>query len=244
MKRTAIIVVIVACLALAGCTDDNSSSTGAADSKTSTAATPTPTPSPTPDCVTHWDDRYCGQEANPPKLPETKQGTAFHYTSMYMGDDGELKEQTVWTVTLTKADCGLASLPEAADNPKWDGGDSIPQYTTAKPGSGNQFCLLQWDWTNAGKHPGTTDLAGSLYAGDQYDQVEFAKSDKDQQYSQNYMASHYGYSQDDLHSVNPGGKAKTADVYTLPTGAVAVAVDFPEASMVTDTIVKVNLAQG
>lgn len=240
----AALVSAVAVIGLAGCSGgggvqaSNPPATPSPKSSTPTSSgAASPGASPSWDCVKHWDDRYCGQQANAPKLPEVDQGTAFHYTTQRADSEGKLEDQTEWQLTLSQVDCGLKSLPKAADN-----GPYKPLYKTAKPGAGNAFCVLQWDWENVGKHPGTTDMAGSLFAGDQDDQIEYAKTDKDQEYSQNYMTTRYGYSQANAEPVNPGGKAKTADVYTLPAGAKAVAVNFPEATLMADAVVKVNLS--
>jgi hypothetical protein len=47
-----------------------------------------------------------------------------------------------WQVTLTKMKCGMKSLAKGASNPKWQGGNDVPEYITAKAEDGDQFCIL------------------------------------------------------------------------------------------------------
>ena len=157
-------------------------------------------------------------------------GKAFDFTDVYA--DGT---QSKWRVTLTRAKCGLKSVPRADSNPSWDGSDSMPSEIDARADARNEFCVLHWDWKNVGRKPATTTHSGNIVVG----QDEFAASDEDQMRSWRMMRSllNVEYSK----SVNPQGTTKSLDVYQIPAGQKPTAVWFPMRTMVSDSTILVQV---
>lgn len=231
MNRARLLVAIGAATALlvAGCT---------APSTAPPATSPTPTPSASIDCsdenitVKEWDEHCEGVQ--PTEEPGKADETPMHGDPYIpMGEPLEFNEPysdgtpaTTWKVTLKKAQCGQKSLPETDSNPKWRGSDDIPQYIGAKAPKGKDFCVLYWDWMNAGKVPDTIKQAGDLMFGDE----QFARDSEDEMRSWTFMETNLkvNYSA----KVNPRKTTKSADIYTVDQGKVPDAVWFPLGTLV------------
>ncbi len=167
-------------------------------------------------------------DGEPPAVETVPYGEPFEYVDMSLDGPG-----TTWSVALNNVDCGLNSLPKADANPNWDGSDGIPEYTSAKPPEGSEFCVLYWDWTNVGKSPGITIQSGDLMFGDE----RFARTVDDEMRSWTFMDTNL--SVDYAAEVNPGKKTKSADIYTVDEGQTPDATWFPMETFVDEAYVLV-----
>lgn len=172
--------------------------------------------------VEEWEAE---QYPAPPSVIEVPAGQTFDYTKVY--SDGSATVD--WKVQLTKVECGLDRIPKGADNPKWQGGDDVPQHVTAKAASGKQFCIAHWDWTNVGKTPGYTDDAGDIVIGDE-------RYTREDEISETIEETHLTAEESGRYDeTNPHDKVKSLDVYVVPAGATAEAVWFPMATFDGDS---------
>jgi hypothetical protein len=220
-------VVLAGFLILTGCSTGNPAQN---------ASTPMPSPTPAVNCETasmeewleHCDTATVEGEpsAEPGAVTEDHKipkGQVFEYTSVMADGPG-----TTWSIKLAKTECGLNSLPKTDGNPKWQGGDEVPEYIPAKAPKGSDFCVLYWDWENTGKRPGTTIQSGDLMFGDEF----YARSSEDEMRSWTFMETNLSVGYTD--EVNPHKQTKSADIYTVDEGAVPDAVMFPMETMVDE----------
>jgi hypothetical protein len=221
--------------------------TGCSRNPAQNASSPMPSPTPAVNCETASMEEWLEHcDTAPPvegepgasQVPVQEQepiaglNEPFQFLHTYSNTD-EVEE---WQVTLTKVRCGVKAIPKGAMNPKWDGGDKYPEYITAKPASGEEFCLLYWDWKNVGKTPAGTTDSGDILIGDE----RFAKSPDDDDIADNVMKNELGdayYSQTD---VNPRKSTRSIDVYSVPAGETPRAVLFPMATAFEDSSMVVS----
>ncbi len=211
---TAVVGVTVACLAAC--------STG-----TQEAHAPAPTSGPV---LEEGGAPEGASTPTPTPLPTYAQGQAFDWQTTY--SDGSTS--TKWKVTLTKAECGLKSIPEGESNPEWDGSKDKPRFIDAKPEEGQEFCIVFWDWENVGDKPGGTTHAGNMWIGEQ----QFS-GESEQMRSWTVMETmlNVDYSKD----INPRGKGKSLDIYQIPAGEKATAVSFPMDTIMSGADLKVTI---
>jgi len=152
-------------------------------------------------------------------VPTIPTGHPFDFHDV--GSEGETYD---WRVKLVKTECGLKTIPDVVQNPKWDGGDAHPEYLDAKADPGQDFCVLSWSWENVGQRPGQPDAAGDLVV----EGRRYARAGEDEEMSERLMEAR-GHEWKD---VNPGGKSDSLDVYLIPAGKTPEAVWFPYENMV------------
>jgi hypothetical protein len=229
-------VVLAGFLILTGCSTGNPAQN---------ASTPRPSPTPAINCETasmeEWLE-HCEtaapEKGEPMEVPVEKQepyaglNEPFQFFKTY-SDHDEVEE---WQVTLTKVSCGVKAIPKGAANPKWDGGDEYPQHITAKPASGEEFCLLYWDWKNVGKTPASTTNSGDILIGDE----RFAKSNGDDDIANAVLENEFGDAYYTQVDVNPRKSTRSVDVYSVPAGEMPRAVLFPMATVYEDSAMVIS----
>ncbi|MEV5764728.1 hypothetical protein AB0L34_09145 [Micromonospora sp. NPDC052213] len=159
-------------------------------------------------------DELCGSAEETPQLQRAKIGQAFEYTQTFSDNTPPAH----WRITVTKLVCGIRSIPRAAANPKWQGESDVPQYITATPEPGKEFCRVDATLTNIGKTPGSSmDFADVVI-----DKGQFASSSNDDE-----VTSNLNNLLNEDTTTNPGDTVKAARVWTVPTGSTPIAVLFP-----------------
>ncbi|WP_091553322.1 hypothetical protein [Micromonospora pattaloongensis] len=143
-----------------------------------------------------------------------KVGQPFEYTQTFSDNSPPVQ----WRITVTKLVCGIKSIPHAAANPKWQGESDVPEYITATPEAGKEFCRVDATLTNIGKTPGSSmDFADVVL-----DKGQFASSSSDEEATGNLN----NLLNEDT-TTNPRATVKAARVWSVPTGSTPVAVLFP-----------------
>lgn len=186
-----------------------------------TSNTPTPPVDPTAPATTTAGSPTAGPATASSSATTTSTeplpfGQPFEYAGRT--DDGKAAP---WSVTLTKTDCGLKTLRRAEANPDWDGSKEFPAFLDAKPRKGNEFCVLNWTWTNNGKAPATVVQSGDLVLGG----APLKRSEDDQFLSWTLMKSQKDV--DFADQVKAGKTLRTLEVYQVPAGKKPEAVWFP-----------------
>jgi hypothetical protein len=230
MKRMGKVVVAGLIILLPGCSQGAPRSVKA-------AASPSSAKSPV-NCETasqaEWLKNCAGKDPttrdveSEPTIEATPLGRPFDYVNTNDSDP------LTWKVTLTKAECGLKSIPEAENNPKWDGGTEFPQYIAAKPKKGKDFCIFYWSWNNIGKVHGTPDKSGDVMIGDE----RHSRSQEDEMMSWTVMDTKLGVGYTD--DVNPGESTKSLDIYQVPAGMMPEAVWFPMTTMISESTLLIS----
>ncbi len=137
-------------------------------------------------------------------------------------------------MTLMKVRCGLKTLPAAADNPKWDGSDEIPQYVTAKADDGSAFCRIEGRYKVSGKKPkvGWDDF-GTLVT---EDGTEYAEDDVSSQATNNLNRARTGCAPYLCSTLNPGKQIPILKIYQIPAGAKPTYINWPKDTLVSGAV--------
>jgi hypothetical protein len=123
--------------------------------------------------------------------------------------------------------CGIAELAGAADNPKWDGGDTYPRTIDVQAGPGMEFCRVDATSSITGKSPvvGWSDFANLVTA----DGTEYAEDVVAEEATS--TLNYEGPSQCSptlCDTRNPGTPAlDVVKIYQVPTGTKPVGVQWP-----------------
>jgi len=233
-------MLVSGALLLAGCANGSS------------ALAPPETPTPTVNCEAasqeEWTE-HCAtaapmdgaSEGDPPldkgvtieqAEPTAGLNKPFQFFKTY-SDNDEVEE---WQVTLTKMKCGLKSIANGTSNPKWQGGDDVPEFITAKPEKGDEFCLLYWNWKNVGKTPGSTTSSGDLLIGDE----RYAMSDEADTIGSNVMKAEMPDEYYDQVDINPRKSTRSLELYSVPAGETPRAVLFPMTTVYEDSAMLIS----
>ncbi|MEV4619934.1 hypothetical protein AB0J74_14655 [Asanoa sp. NPDC049573] len=161
-------------------------------------------------------------ESVAPSLIPHQIGQSFPYRETFSDDTSPVD----WQVEVTKVQCGIRVLKNAADNPaytsgNWSSDNVPPERIDAKAPSGQAFCRMDATLKNVGNTPasGTEDF-GNIDT----DKGQFASSyDEDA-----YIASNLLEDEDAPGSpFNPGSTARVIKIWTAPADAKPLAVLFP-----------------
>jgi hypothetical protein len=157
-----------------------------------------------------------------PALTDHKLGEAFTYQERF--SDGTAPVD--WQVTVTKLQCGLIVLKNAADNPAYTSGDWSsdnvpPENIDATPAPGKAFCRMDATLKNVGKTP----ASGAESFGDlETDKGRFAANyDEDVSISSNLLE----IAKAPTGPFNPGDTAPVIKIWAAPVDAKPQAVMFP-----------------
>ncbi|MDI6098891.1 hypothetical protein QLQ12_09790 [Actinoplanes sp. NEAU-A12] len=218
-------VVALATVLLAGCSSHDSAKIEA------------PPPSPSLNCAdvnlpqSEWMKHCASGNATPGSdLVVVKVGQPLRYQYDYT--DGTSSFQL--EVNVSKIECGIESIPRAADNPAWDGSDDIPRMIDATPAPGKEFCRAVATMKNIGRTPGRTVQFGNLVI----DKGEFKESDGDADITDNVNGDLANAGKE----LNPGDSAEWVQIWSAPVGARPLAVLFPMTTLMSGPLYRIEQA--
>lgn len=117
-------------------------------------------------------------------------------------------------VTVDALECGVESIPGAAENPEYWTSDDAPEFMDAVPPEGKTFCVVESTWTNASQKPesrptyqtitGVIDDSGNQYSMSQDDET-----------TSGLLTEQSGY---DGSQLNPSDTAQIRNVFSVPEG--------------------------
>jgi hypothetical protein len=156
-----------------------------------------------------------------PRFKSEKLGQPFTYQQTF----SNTPDVVDWEVTVTKVQCGIAVLQDAADNPaytsgKWSSDNVPPERIDAKAPDGQTFCRMDATLKNVGKTPSS--------GAEDFDNLEtnkgsFAASQDDDRIANNLLKLEKAPES----PFNPGTTARVIRIWTVPQDARPVAVMFP-----------------
>jgi len=142
----------------------------------------------------------------------------------------DLGEGDQWSVTLTDFECGLKSIPKAAENPAYYSGDDYdaPEYIDATAPTSQMFCIATSDWVNSGTGPDTLAAYTTMSELVLPDGVEMGASQEDE------VATNALGDDEFNQQINPGGSMTVRNVYTMPEGTQVAGVSLKDFEMMSD----------
>lgn len=235
MKKLILTIAAASALALAGCSTDTASppAESSAPVEQADAATASATPLSQEDWV-----NLCGPEGTAPDDPQCFEDSAN--PTVKVGEWGELVqtyddgETQSSGIRVDKVDY-KTTLPEAASNPDWEGGDEPPQYIDATVEDGYKFAVIEYTVKNTSKKPNMPQFPGSVLTDND---AEFAPSTEDEEAGDNL-----GEQNEENHGtdINPGQEIQQFLVVSIEESDEVKSVYFTDPYMESYEILQIDL---
>jgi hypothetical protein len=120
-----------------------------------------------------------------------------------------------YEVTINSVECGVDSIPKAAENPEYWESDNAPEFIAATPPEGKSFCIVHSTWRNESGQPGTRSSYDTITGLIGTDGNQYGMAGDDELISGNLTRTKGGYQEDTL---NPGDSADIYSVFSVPQG--------------------------
>jgi hypothetical protein len=230
--RLTALLLIAGALTLVGCARGTSPEAGSTVEPTLTVTDPAAPPSKPVNCkdvdLSQADWMLYCSEGDGMSTPKRRISASKPFNYLQTFEAGG--EPVQWLVKVDELSCGIKTIQNAVDNPKWDGGDTYPQYIDATAPKGKQFCQLTATLKNTGKTPASAPI--------DFDDIvttagQFTQTDADN--SITYILQ----DRTGTTPVNPGDTTIYVKVWTVPTGAKPTGVLFPSATVFSGPVYEV-----
>lgn len=235
MKKLILAIAAASALALAGCSTDTASPP--AESSAPVEQTDAATASATPLSQEDWVS-LCGPEGTAPDDPQCFEDSAN--PTVKVGEWGELVqtyddgETQSSGIRVDKVDY-KTTLPAAASNPDWDGGEEIPQYVDAEPDDGYQFAVVSYTVKNTSKKPSMPGFNGSVLTNND---AEFGPGPDEEDYAYNLADA---ADEKSGSYINPGQDVKQFLVVQIEKGDTLKSVYLSDPYMDSYAILQIDL---
>ena len=118
-----------------------------------------------------------------------------------------------YEVTINSVECGVDSIPKAAENPEYWESDDATEFVAAKPPTGKSFCVVHSTWRNESGQPGTRSSYETITGLIGADGNQYGMAGDDELISGNLTRTRGGYQEDTL---NPDDSADIYSVFSVP----------------------------